>query len=145
MSFNPYVEFDRNRSRRDATNENAGRMAWAYGEGHSTGWGEKEIPEIIDFELKFIEIPFVSYSFALDGDTLVDTRFPRCSGGVSRWVQDPNGYYIGAYVFITVDTQSPYIPTTVVDPGYEIDHFWTFAGIALKNVSPYLLNDYPTL
>lgn len=139
--FNAWTHLRLEESRRMAQAENTGRLAFAYGQASTTGWGELEIPSCIDFELTFIEMPYVAYGFAVDGESLVDTRFPRCSGGVSRWRQDTNGYYVGAWVFVTVETQSPYIATTEVEPGYPIDHFFSFSGIALKNVSPYLLDD----
>jgi hypothetical protein len=136
--FNAYHTLDAQNSMREALRENSGRLAFAYGMVETIGWGEVEIATCIDFEVSFIEQPIVSYGFSLDGDELVDTRFPRCSGGVTRWRQNGNDHYVGAWVFVTVDTKSPYISTTENEPNYTIDHSFTFSGIALKSVSPYL-------
>lgn len=135
------------------TAENAARGAWAWGTVHTHGWGEIVLPEPIMFGLTFVHPPVTAYGFALnDDDQLVEGRFPRCSGGVLRWVMTPGEFYIGAHVFVTVATADPMLasqawvkksleavpPAVTVpddyqdDPGYDITHSFTFNALALK-------------
>lgn len=121
---------------RAATRENSPRLAQEHATFSSHGWGEFEVAKPDMFSATFIEEPAVSYGYALDGDTLVPKRFPRAFGGVSKWALDEKGFYIGAWVFLVVDTLSPAIIAGVpaVDPGYDITHSFTFAGTAIKDV-----------
>jgi len=120
--------------------ENQTRGAYAYGKFKSTGWGEIAFDKAFMFGLTFLDEPFVQYGFSLnEEDTpLVDTRFPRVSGGVCRWVQDKRGYYVGAFCFCTVDTRSFMISTSEEEPNYSIDHYFTFNGLAKKDLSEHL-------
>jgi hypothetical protein len=124
--------------------ENSARIASAYGFFSTTGWGEFAFEDCHIFGLTFIEEPSVAYGYSLDGDSLVDLRFPRAWGMVYRWKQDQRGYYVGAWVAIVVDTLSPATIADVPedDPGYSLDHSFTFAGIALKDLPTHVL-DYP--
>jgi hypothetical protein len=138
------------------TAENSARGAWAWGNVHSNGWGETVIEAPIMFEIVFIHQPYVAYGFCLDDDNqVVDGRLPRCSGGVLSWVQTPEGFFIGAHVFVTVATADPMLAvqawmdasltqvppaTTVpsdftVDPGYDITHSFTFSALAVKGMA----------
>jgi hypothetical protein len=135
------------------TQENSARGAWAWGSVHSKGWGEIVVEDPIMFDISFVHQPIVAYGFALDDDDqVVDGRLPRCSGGVLRWVTTPDGYFIGAYVFVTVATADPMLasqawiessleadpPTVTVpddytdDPGYDITHSLMFSALAIK-------------
>ena len=117
--------------------ENSARLAFAYGRAETTGWGELKISECLLFDCSFIKQPFVAYSFSLDGDTLVNTRYPICSGGVVKWRTNLRGMFIGAWVMVTVQDRNPYInPTTLVHPNYAISHDFTFSGIAMKDIPP---------
>jgi len=134
--------------------ENSARGAWAWGNVHTKGWGEIVLDEPIMFGLTYTTQPIVSYGFALDDDNqLVDGRFPRCSGGVLRWITTPAGFYIGAHVFVTVATADPALAaqawvdaslTTLVvtppddyrtDPGYDLTHSFLFQALAIKDIS----------
>lgn len=131
---NPWLDQERHRGWLNQQAENSGRLAQAYATYESTGWGEIAFETCFDFELWFIEPPAVTYGFEMDGDTLVDTRFPRCSGGAYKYRRNRQDFYIGAYVFVTVDTKSPYITTTELEPNYVISHWFTFTGLALKSI-----------
>ena len=117
--------------------ENAARLAIVRVMFDSAGWGEFQAPEIFDFGIRFLEEPCVAYGCAIDGDALVPLRYPRCTGGVYRWATDIKGYYTGAWCFFVVDTLSPAnianVPTE--DPNYDINHYFTFSGVALKQLN----------
>jgi hypothetical protein len=119
----------------DSVAENTGRHAIAYGHFDTTGAGEIENPKVLSFGIPFIERPAVAYSYYLDDADMVDTRWPRCWGGILGWDQDENGLYTGAHAFVVVETTSINVVTEVVDdPYYTITHFFTFNGMGLKFV-----------
>lgn len=136
---NPWLDQQRQREWVNQHAENSGRLAQAWGVFDSKGWGEKAFKRCFNFDLSFIEPPVVAYGFELDGDTLIDTRFPRCSGGVYRYKTNSRGFYTGAWCFVTVSTQDYYVPLSgepeaAKDPKYDISHWFTFTGIALKDL-----------
>jgi hypothetical protein len=125
----------------DATRENTARLAISQCSFTSHGWGEFKVPEVAYFTSTFIERPSVSCGSSIDGDLLIPTRFPRVTAGVYRWLTDVKGFYTGAWVYFTIDTQSPYIATTVIaDPGYDLIHDVTFIGVAIKALPAHLLD-----
>ena len=143
MALDPMRAMRRTKNREAADAQNAARLAWSYGKATSTGWGEFRIPTMIEFDVSFVEEPFVSYSNYVSSDQLVDTRFPRCWAGVYRW-NIVQGRWTGAWVYLVVETQGVQLTTTVVaDPGYYIEHHFSFAGIALKDVPVNLLSVPP--
>lgn len=141
MGLGPFEAMEHRRQRIQQVDENSARLAKAFAMYDSTGWGEFTVPTVFDFGLTFVEEPSVSYGYALDGDTLVDTRFPRCWGGVYKWKLDIKGFYTGAWVFFIVETQSSFIDTGEADPNYDINHYFTFEGVAYKDLPAYLLDD----
>lgn len=124
----------------DAIRENTSRPALCQLSFKSHGWGEFKYPDAAYFTCTFLERPWVSTGVSIDGDTLVPTRFPRITAGVFKWIQDTRDFYIGAWVFFVVDTQSPYIATTDPQPGYDLIHDFTFSGKALKDLPEHLLD-----
>ena len=142
---------------RDA--ENSARYASSYVSYKTTGWGEFISEECQRFTTTFTKRPSVSHSFSLDGDELIDGRFPRVTAGVHKWLQDNDDFYIGAWVFFVIETfgvqsQPAYVlPTSEsqrvglvslpvplpADPNYEILHDFTFTGVAMKAIPAYLL------
>lgn len=133
--------------------ENSARHAWAWGNVHTLGWGEVVLEEPIMFGITFVYQPTVAYGWAMDDeDQLVDLRYPRCSGGVLRWIRTANDFYVGAHVFITVATSDPMLSTQAwidasltagavappeeytEDPGYDLTHSFTFGSMAIKDV-----------
>lgn len=125
---------DRN-ARRESIRENTSRHAWTMAHVTTTGWGEVRIADRIDFGMTFIEKPLVTYGYAVDDDTLVETRFPRSFGFVARWDTNKRGHYTGCWVALVVDTQSAFLSTDVTEePNYALDHYFVFMGIGMKNV-----------
>lgn len=131
LSINPVVSsLEAHRGRIAQTAENSARQAFCYAEIATHGVGQVQHLEVVPFDCTFIEEPNVAYGFKIDGDTLVDNYFPNCSGGVWKWQQDRRGYYLGAYVFFVISG----------DPGYDLEHNFTFSGIAIKDLPEYLLD-----
>lgn len=135
------VQADAGRGWRQQVEDNSGKFAQAYGFFTSTGAGQVVMEDVIDFGAIFIEPPTVAHGYALTDVSvqLVDGSFPKAWGGIHEWVRDKDDFYIGAYAFLVVETISPYSYAT--DPGYELDHFFTFSGIALKKLPPELFEE----
>lgn len=121
--------------------ENSARLAFAFALVSSTGTGgEIRVEDCQEFGLAFAEKPFVSYGAEVDGDLLVDSRFPLARGGVYRWRRNAKGFYTGAWVYVVVSTLDFQIPSTeATDPEYTILHHFTFAGVAVKDLPDYLM------
>jgi hypothetical protein len=141
MINNPMEGMDDYRSFVARTAENSTRFAQAFTKFETNGWGEVAFEECFVFGLTFIEEPFVSYGCSVDGDTLVDSRFPRTSGGAYRWQQNNKGFYLGAWCYVTVETQSAFVLTDEVEPNYDLTHHFMFSGMAMKDLPAYLAED----
>jgi len=138
---------ERRRSQVNQIGENTPRLAQAWATFRTTGWGEKAFEDCYEFDLTFAERPYVQYgmvvlSNGLEGgpaanDVLVDTRFPRCSGGVFQWKVNHRGFYTGAWCFVTVETASPFISAQEVEPNYVIQHHFQFSAIGIKDMPEY--------
>lgn len=143
MTFDPWTGIRDNQARDRQVSENSARLAQAFGFFTTQGWGEFTFDKCYSFGLTFLEEPAIAYGYAIDGDALVDLRFPRSWGFVYRWRTDSRGYYTGAWVGIVVDTRSAAdiagVPTD--EPNYSLDHTFTFTGVALKDLPTDLLND----
>lgn len=139
--------------------ENASRYASSFASFVTTGWGQFQADTAVKFTTTFIRRPSVSHGFSLDGDLLEDGRFPRVSAGVSKWLTDERGFYIGAWLFFTVETDGlqfhkvyvmptpadGLVPTVLManpippDPNYKILHDFTFTGVAMKAIPSHSL------
>ncbi len=110
------------------TRENAARQAFSWGTFDSTGFGELPYPEQLDFGVTFIHEPYVSYGFSVEQAAALD-ELPTSAGGVFKWRQDGRGFYVGAHVYVVVDSFSH---TYAVDP--RLVHHFSFTGIAIKDI-----------
>lgn len=142
--------------------ENSARYASSYVSYKTTGWGEFLSEDAQYFTTTFVKRPSVSHCLSLDGDELIDGRYPRVTAGVHKWLQDADGFYTGAWLFVVVETfgfqsQKTFVmptsestrvavPTIDLvsgalppDPNYEIIHDFTFTGVAMKAIPSYLL------
>lgn len=142
MSFNtPWQNIRAHGARVQQANENGARHASSYTMIDSNGSGELLHPEVVEFDCTFIQEPIVAHGWALDGDELVKGSYPRVSAGVFRWRTNRRGHYTGAWLFFTVD-----VPGDLVDPetgnafGYSINHYFTFSGVAMKDLPDHLLD-----
>lgn len=137
-----FQALEHRRSQLDAIRENVGRLATCQLTFSTHGWGEIKVPTVSYFTSTFINRPLIATGCSIDGDLLIPTRYPRVSAGVYRWLTDVKGYYTGCWVYFVVDTQNPYIETTVeTDPGYDLIHDMQFTGIAIKSLPAHLLDD----
>lgn len=160
MSVKPgFVALEQRRARIAQTDENSARYASAFLSYTTTGWGETLLPEVQRFTTTFLERPSVSHGLSVDGDTLVAGRFPRVTAGVHKWLQDENGFYVGAWLFFIVETvglqdKPVYVMPTPVDgmvptvrmtapipkdPNYTLVHDFTFTGVAMKSLPSHSL------
>lgn len=132
------------RQRHEQVRENSSRIAFSFGTWTSTGRGESTVPDVFRFGLAFLNEPAASYGFALspDGIDLVTGHFPRCSGGVSDWQRDSQGYFVGAWVFFSVDTVAPGGTLSSTEPSYVLHHHMTFGGVATKAFPADLLDNF---
>jgi hypothetical protein len=95
---------------------------------------------VLKFDLRFIEEPCFTTGFAVDESTdLVTGHYPRVSCGVYEWKKDNKGYYIGAWLFFTVDTIGPGAALGN-EPNYKIHHHLKWEGKAIKDVPDHLLD-----
>lgn len=125
FSTNPVVDaLEAHRGRVEQTRENTARLAQAFATYNTTGDGEFLLEEPYRFGCTFTERPIVSYGYAIDTSTqtsmeeeVILGRMPRAIGGVRKWIKDDRDFYIGAYVFFTVDTSA--VATTTVPEGEE--------------------------
>jgi hypothetical protein len=130
FSVNPLVQAaEAHRGRLEQTRENTARQAESFATITSHGVGEVQHTTVVTFDCTFVEKPSVAYCFSLDGDTLIDGYFPTSSGAVWKWQIDSRGFYVGAYVFFVITG----------DPSYDLEHYFTFAGIAIKDLPEYLM------
>lgn len=137
---NPLVdELVRRESRLSQHRENASRQAQSFATLNTNGKGDIQLATVVPFDCTFIETPTVAHGFRIDGDTFYDGQaLPRVTGGVWKWQRDRRGFYVGAYVFFTVDLppQSPVVPPKTYPA---VTHNFTFAGIAMKDLPDYLI------
>lgn len=158
---------EQRRQQLDAVRENSSRLAYCHLTFTTSGWGEFKVPDAVRFTCTFIERPAISAGLSIDGDALVETRFPRVTAGVYKWVQDVDGFYIGAHVFFVVETMGVQLETSVAtddpgslpagatytareksnvdrakaDPKYDLVHDLQFSGIGIKALPSYLLDN----
>jgi len=152
---------ERRRAEIAKVDENSARYASAFVSYTTTGWGEKLCPEVKKFTTTFLERPSVSHGLSVDGDALIDGRYPRVTAGVHKWLQDENGFYVGAWLFFVIETvglqdkqvyvmptpADGMIPTVKMaspippDPNYTLIHDFTFTGVAMKSLPSHSLTE----
>jgi hypothetical protein len=141
--LNAYRDYiDRNR-------ENKARLAQVFAHTNTTGQGTFTFPDTIEFGLTFIEEPNMMYGCFIDQDAWEDQlehdeeaddtlALPSTSGFVCDWIQDEKGFHIGAAVGVCVwfPVYDPLAtePIVPIDSQPAIKHYFTFAGIAMKDV-----------
>lgn len=122
--------------------ENSGRLAEAFARFESVGLGSMEFGERVDFGLTFIEEPFMSYGAAIDLDALdemlgneassITPAIPIATGVVTDWDRDDRGFYVGAWVGVRI--WYPYEDSIWEQSEVEMQHHYTFKGVAIKDV-----------
>lgn len=126
------VALDRQRQYLDQIAENSGRLARVAVFYDTTGNGETTVQKPIEFGLTFTEMPSVVMGSSLLSGQLVRRKLPNTSAGVWKWKIDPKGYYVGAHIYIVVDSAGQ---------DYNLRHSIVFEGDAIKLVAAEALND----
>lgn len=137
-----FGDLERRNAEREQHAENTARVAEALARFKSTGLGSIEFEERVDFGLTFTEEPYMSYGTQIDLDDLDDLlgneagattpTLPQCTGFITTWDRDDRGFYVGAWVAVTV--WFPYEADMWPDTEIEISHHFTFKAIAMKDV-----------
>lgn len=131
-------DMDRRRETAGRHRENSGRLAQAYADFQSTGQGTLEYEERIDFNVIFTEKPFVAHTCVIDTDGLKEligrVALPQCTGFVTEWDTDEKDFYTGCWVGVRVD----FALAEMIDYFVQVvvDHHFTFAGMAIKDIEP---------
>lgn len=119
--------------------ENRARQAAAFAKFSTTGQGGYEFADVVQFQLAFVEEPFMSYGCYIDGDKLADDLdlaadamppYPVCTGFVTDWDVNSAGFYTGAWVGVRV-----YFPPDLavpVDYGVDVLHHFRWEGVSIK-------------
>ena len=136
-----FQDLERQRGEVERHRENSARLAQSFAKFETIGQGYIQFEDVVDFGLTFIEEPFPTYGAACDLDELaelldlepdMDPAIPITSGMVTEWDQDDRGFYLGAWVAVKV--YYPAEDQVAVDVDLPIRHYFTFAGIALKDI-----------
>ena len=146
-----YEELRDRLNSQDRNRENRARLAQVFGGMSSAGQGTFILKKAISFGLTFIEEPFMSHGCRIDIDAwedLIDHAvdldddppLPSVTGFVTEWVQDDRDFYVGAHVAVSVwfpvidpTATEPFVP---IDSQPAIEHYFTFTGVAMKDVEP---------
>lgn len=142
MSVQPgFQALDARRQTIDAIRENSARLATVYQTFVSSGIGDVQPPDAIQFGTTFVDLPSVGYGNTVE-TLLVADRYPRATGGVTKWMRDSKGLYVGAWIYLAVDVPTGPAPIgggVAPVPIYSITHHFTFTGVAMKNIPANLL------
>lgn len=144
LKIDTWRSLEQHRGLVDQHKENQARLAVSYADYVTTGWGEFEPDYSFDFNCIFVDQPFVSEGTRVDEKTpLVAQQFPTCKVGVSRWRQDADGNYTGAWLWFKV-MQIEYQVWRYSFPEeyayYRIFHHVRFEGVALKALPAWVLD-----
>lgn len=131
-------DMDRRRETAARHKENSGRLAQAYASFESTGQGTLEYEERIDFNVIFVEMPYVCHAGVVDTQALKEllgyVALPQISGFVTEWDTDEKDLYRGCWVAARIDFPEWEAISLGVD--VVVNHHFTFAGVAIKNIEP---------
>lgn len=139
-------DLDRRRELEMRDRENSARLAQAYAEFITTRSGTMQYEDRVDFGTTFVERPYVAYGCRVDTEQVADSfgaendedvMLPLCTGYVTEWDEDERGFYIGCWLAVRV--YYPYEDLSggeveLENPAVEIEHHFTFAGIAMKDI-----------
>lgn len=131
--------------------ENSARLAHAYARFTSTGQGSIEFERRVDFDMTFVERPYVAHGHFVDLDTLEEQQdletgdgpiLPLVTAYVTDWDTDDRGFYVGCWCAVRVFYPDAYIvmdlevAVPIIDSmmPVKIEHDFTFSGTALKDI-----------
>lgn len=156
-----YFEMEWQRQLEDQYRENSARLAESSASVTTSGPGTITMPEPILFPSPFVQRPTIQYGHVVD--LIPDANLwqaPRCTGGVARWVTDPEDgqptvggvFYLGFYPFATVQTPPQPLAGTLTSaqinayrelladnpPVVEVTHWFSFRGEAYKKLPTHI-------
>ena len=130
---NPIVAaMQQQRMREQQVRENSSRLASAFTTATSTGQGGFRFTEMFRFGCTFAERPYVTVGHVINSPEPVANQYPVASGGVWKWQQNERGFYIGAWLYLSVYAFG-------ASPNYSMAHDFVFTGIAVKDLPDHLL------
>lgn len=133
-------DVDRRREIANRHRENSGRLAQSYMKFETTGTGTFEYEKRVKFGVIFVDKPTPAWCGEINTDDLEDVlgyvALPLASGLVTEWDTDEHQMYVGCWVAVRVD----FPVTDMIDPSVAVTmtHHFTFAGVALKDITPEL-------
>lgn len=89
-------------SRREQQQENSSRLAHQYMTYVTTGVGQVSVGQQM-FDTVFYTPPIVTAGSVLLTPPGPGWRYPLSTAGVYRWAINNQGFYVGAYLYFTVD------------------------------------------
>jgi hypothetical protein len=142
-------DLDRRREDQLRDRENSARLAQAYATFSTRGLGTIEFEKRVGFGLTFIERPMVSHAAYCDMEELMDDYYggaedadgneytaelPVCTGYVTEWDEDERGLFVGCWIAVRVYMPIDDWPDASEAPMPRIEHHFTFAGVAMKDL-----------
>lgn len=146
-------DLDRRREEAQRHAENSARLAQSFAIFVTQGQGTLVHNKRVRFDTTFIEQPIVTYGSVVNLDDLAslfdlgdsdDAPLPICSGFVTDWDRDDRDFYTGCWVAVRVhyplilgigeEEEVTAVPEVPTDAQPEIEHHFTFAGIAMKDI-----------
>ena len=118
--------------------ENRGRLTHVYSRVKTEGYGTYEFEERIDFDLTFIERPFIAVGHQVDADQAQvedeagDVFLPQCTGYVTEWDTTSSDHYVGCWVAVSVEPSAFF--TLPEGDGPVIFHDFVWSAIAIKDL-----------
>lgn len=141
MSRSTYRELLAAQQRYQSQRENEAREAHSLHTLESTGVGETIEPEALMFPNPFVFKPALSYGAEIT--VLPDQELwglPRPSGAVMRWEINDRGFFLGAFVYVTVDLEPAEGVTPEVQPNVRVEHHFRFSSLAYKDLGDKVLD-----
>lgn len=151
-----YEELRQRENEVDRHEENSARLAQVNAKYATTGQGSIQFTRRVDFELTFIEEPYMSYGCRIDVDELAEllnidsglndpVPLPLSTGYVVEWDRDERDFYIGAWVgarvYFPPDSAIPPVPSDPAlamivpyDTPVSLAHYFNFHGVAMKDI-----------
>lgn len=135
-----FLELERRRADLQRHQENSARLAQSFALFETTGQGAIEFPKRVNFDLTFVERPYLTYASEIDLEALGDLLelgegptppLPSVSGFVTEWDVDARGFYTGCWCAAGVYFHDITVP---VDAAVHMMHHFTFTGMAMKDI-----------
>jgi hypothetical protein len=132
--FDALLAQDQTTARREAQEQNSGRLA-LYRHTHATrGVGPVRLDEPILFDVPFLERPLFTQGAGVKvAPDMAVWHLPVGVAGIWQWRRNVKGHYIGAYLYFEVrmETRDGSVQNY---PHVEMIHDLMFSGIAYKDL-----------